>query len=83
MNTISLLIYRLLDFYTWLIIIECFLSWMRLGGNTVIEDLYEALARLVEPYLNIFRRFIPPLMGVDFSPVVAILVLQLLEQLVL
>jgi uncharacterized protein YggT (Ycf19 family) len=29
-----------------------------------------------EPYLSIFRRFIPPIGPVDISPIVAILVLQ-------
>ena len=30
-----------------------------------------------EPYLGIFRRFIPPIGPIDISPIVAILVLQL------
>jgi YggT family protein len=30
-----------------------------------------------EPYLSIFRRFIPPLGPIDISPIVAILVLQI------
>ena len=36
---------------------------------------------LVERYLGLFRRFIPPVMGVDFSPIVAILALSLIERL--
>ena len=38
------------------------------------------MGMLVEPFLNVFRRFIPPVMGVDFSPVVAILALTLIER---
>jgi YggT family protein len=30
-----------------------------------------------EPYLSIFRRFIPPLGPIDISPIIAILVLQI------
>jgi len=37
----------------------------------------EALGRICEPYLEIFRRFIPPLGMIDLSPIVAILVLSL------
>jgi uncharacterized protein YggT (Ycf19 family) len=35
------------------------------------------LSETVEPYLNIFRRFIPPIGPLDISPIVAILVLQI------
>lgn len=34
------------------------------------------LRDVCEPYLSIFRRFIPPIGPVDVSPIVAILVLQ-------
>jgi len=34
------------------------------------------LRQVSEPYLSIFRRFIPPIGPVDISPIVAILVLQ-------
>jgi uncharacterized protein YggT (Ycf19 family) len=40
------------------------------------------LASLCEPYLGLFRRFVPPIMigagGLDLSPVLAILVLEIL-----
>ncbi|HVF77766.1 MAG TPA: YggT family protein [Solirubrobacteraceae bacterium] len=35
------------------------------------------LRDVTEPYLSIFRRFIPPIGPVDVSPIVAILVLQI------
>jgi uncharacterized protein YggT (Ycf19 family) len=35
------------------------------------------LSQTAEPYLAIFRRFIPPIGPLDISPIVAILVLQL------
>lgn len=35
------------------------------------------LSQTVEPYLGLFRRFIPPLGPLDLSPIVAILVLQI------
>jgi len=40
------------------------------------------LRDVVEPYLAIFRRFIPPLGPVDISPIVAILVLQVVRALI-
>ncbi len=35
-----------------------------------------------DPYLNFFRRFIPPIGPIDISPILAILVLFLLEGIV-
>ncbi len=36
-----------------------------------------------EPYLSIFRRFIPPIGPIDISPIVAILVLQILGRIII
>ena len=35
-----------------------------------------------DPYLNLFRRFIPPLGMLDLSPIVAFFVLQIIESIV-
>lgn len=37
------------------------------------------VARIVDPILSPIRRFIKPMNGIDFSPVVAILVVNLIE----
>jgi uncharacterized protein YggT (Ycf19 family) len=36
----------------------------------------------VEPYLGIFRRMIPPIGGFDLSPILALIVLQLVYQII-
>ena len=41
------------------------------------------LRDVVEPYLSIFRRFIPPIGPIDVSPIVAILVLQIVGRLLI
>jgi uncharacterized protein YggT (Ycf19 family) len=41
------------------------------------------LRDVCEPYLSIFRRFIPPIGPVDVSPIVAVLVLQIVGQIVI
>ncbi len=35
------------------------------------------LRDVTEPYLRIFRRFIPPIGAIDFSPLIAVLVLRI------
>jgi YggT family protein len=66
--------------YTWLIIGRIILSWVRHNPyNPVVRFIYD----LTDPYLNVFRRVIPPLGMIDLSPIAAILVLQLARVLVL
>ncbi|MER3588393.1 MAG: hypothetical protein C4322_09720, partial [Mastigocladus sp. ERB_26_1] len=36
---------------------------------------------ITDPYLNIFRNIIPPLGGIDFSPILAFLVLNIIGSL--
>lgn len=52
-------------------------------SGSLMEDIGAVLESIVGPYLNIFRRFMPPMGGIDWSPVLAILVLNLLENLIL
>ncbi len=37
------------------------------------------IARIVDPILSPFRRFIKPLNGIDFTPVIAIVAVNLIE----
>ena len=42
------------------------------------------ISAYTDPYLNLFRRFIPPIGGVlDLSPLIAFFVLSLLERLII
>ena len=48
-----------------------------------IGDIYRALGRICDPFLNIFRRIIPPIGGMlDISPIFAIIVVQLVGRLI-
>ena len=78
---IFLIVTRLLDIYGWLIVIWCVLSWVPATSSSLFEDLRAAISTLVEPFVGVFRRFIPPVMGIDFSPIVAIFALTLIERL--
>lgn len=68
------------DFYVGLIIVYILMSWLP-SMSGIVGDLYQVLGRLCDPFLDIFRRIIPPIggsgMAIDFSPVVAVLVLQI------
>ncbi len=49
----------------------------RVPYNRALNVVLEFLNQTVAPYLNIFRRFIPPLGPIDISPIVGILLLQI------
>jgi len=67
--------------YGMLIFVRVISSWI---PNVSRYKFMRLLFSLVDPYLNFFRRFIPPIGGtVDISPIVAFFALQLLEKLIL
>jgi YggT family protein len=73
---ISWILVSLCDAYCMAIFVYVLMSWFPSMGGFV-ADLYAALGRICDPYLDLFRRFIPPIGGmVDVSPIVALLVLQ-------
>ena len=75
------LISALVNFYEWLVIIWCFMSWFPLREGSLVYDIAVVIDRIVSPYMNIFRRFIPPMGGMDFSPIVGLFVLSFGERL--
>lgn len=76
------IITKLFQIYMLLIVIWCIMSWIP-RGNSTVDSIRDALGSLVEPWLNLFRRFIPPFGGIDFSPIVALFALELIERLIL
>jgi len=80
--TIVRLLYALCDLYTIIICVYVLMTWIPRRPGGVIYDIFNVLGKICDPYLNLFRRLIPPLGGtLDFSPVVAVIVLQLVVQL--
>jgi len=61
-------------------------SWIPLPYNTVLNRIQRFLYDVVDPYLRLFRRFIPQLnlggLGLDLSPIVAIITLTIVYRLV-
>ena len=77
MLALQSLLLALSDAYCMVIFIYILMSWFPLGSG-IVGDVYRFLGKLCDPYLDVFRRFIPPIGGmIDASPIVALLVLQL------
>ena len=80
---IGQVIRALLNFYEMLIVVWCILSWFPVREGSLVGDVAVVVNRLVAPYMNLFRRFVPPLGGIDFSPIIAIFALSIIENVVL
>ncbi|HEX7065392.1 MAG TPA: YggT family protein [Bacillales bacterium] len=61
-----------IQIYSWLLIIYILMSWF---PNARESTFGQFLGSLAEPYLEPFRRFIPPIGMIDFSSIAALFVL--------
>lgn len=69
----------LIYFYSILIVLRIFMSWL---PNIDWDKQPVKFVRIItDAYLDIFRRFVPPLGGLDFSPIIALLVLSFVQEL--
>lgn len=64
----------LLNTFFYAILLQALLSWIHAGSTAVLE----LLTILTAPVMRPFKRLIPPIGGMDFSPIPAMIVLQLL-----
>jgi len=65
-------------FFSAVLLLRVVLSYLMKPGNRLLE----ALIGLTEPLLGPIRRLLPPAAGLDFAPLVALLLLQGLQTLV-
>lgn len=76
MYLVQQIIGYLFEFYSISLIVYILMSWFPNARGTAIGQF---LSKICEPYLDQFRRFIPPLGMIDISPIVALFVLRLAE----
>lgn len=75
MTLILTLLLRLVSIYSIVLIIYILMSWFPGARESQFGYILE---RICEPYLEPFRKIIPPLGMIDISPIVALLVLNYL-----
>jgi YggT family protein len=73
--------------YIILILIRVLMSWIpRMPYNPALRSVLDFIVETTDPYLNLFRRIIPPIggggFGLDLSPMIGIIVLYILRGLV-
>ena len=75
------LVYILLIF-VYILLNMMFSLGLRPSYSRWVEAIMNFLRDVCEPYLRIFRRFIPPIGMFDFTPMVAIIVLYIVQSVV-
>ncbi|NWF63377.1 MAG: YggT family protein [Chloroflexi bacterium] len=71
-NTLISIFIMLLDFFVWVVIASSLLSFFLPPAHPVRE----ALSRVVDPFLNPIRNLMPGTGGLDFSPLILILIIE-------
>ena len=69
----------LLQAFTWLILIRVLITWI--PNLDPFNPIVRLLRQATDPILEPARRIIPPIGGMDISPIVVILILQGLQML--
>jgi len=77
----------LIDLYELVIIVAVVASWLIVFGvlstrNQLARSLINALDALTEPVFRQVRRVIPAIGGIDLSPIIVFIVLEVLRRLV-
>ena len=72
-------IHTLIEFLTWFIIVGALLTWVPLHKrNRFIWKVISLTDKILKP----IRTLVPPIGGIDISPIVAIIILQIIDSIV-
>lgn len=76
----------ILQVLVWIIIAQIIISWLVAfkvidTQNAFVRTLLDALERLTAPLYRPIRKIMPDFGGIDFSPIVLILAIQILRKL--
>lgn len=71
------MLYLALELYTYVVLASVILSWVRLAPT---HPLVRVVGALTEPVLKPIRAVLPTFMGFDFSPLVLLLALSLIQR---
>lgn len=78
MNLLITTLDKFVFIYSCLLIIRVLLTWF--PSVNWYNQPFAALSQISDPYLNLFRSIIPPLGGMDFSPILAFVALNIVDR---
>jgi len=68
------------EVYSFLIIAQVLMSWI---PHDRYHPVFRFIEEITEPVLTPFRRLIPSVGGIDFSPIIALMALELVRRIIL
>jgi len=69
--------------YGLVILVYILTSWLRLPYSPTLNRIQRFLYDVCEPYLRLFRRMLPGMGGIDFSPMLALIALLVINRLLI
>ena len=80
MDLIILLLINLLQLYVWVIILTVMVSWLAVLGVLNMKNRWarrgaELLDALTRPPILFLRRFVPPVGGIDLTPMIVVVII--------
>ncbi|HET7084051.1 MAG TPA: YggT family protein [Rhizomicrobium sp.] len=84
MNPVAALLITILDIYKWIVIAAVIVSWLTAFNvinqyNNFVRSLLRILYALTEPVFRPIRKILPPMGGLDLSPIVVFLIIWFIE----
>jgi YggT family protein len=78
----------LLSVVSWIIIIQAILGWLVVFNvinrhSDFMRNLMHALDRITEPLYRPFRKIMPDFGGIDFTPLVVLLLIMMIQRVLL
>jgi YggT family protein len=84
LNPIAALAITVLDIYKWIVIASVIVSWLTTFNvinpyNNFVRSLLRILYTLTEPVFRPIRKIIPPMGGLDLSPIIVFVIIWFLQ----
>ncbi len=80
-NNLIFVVNSFFQLYFWLILVRCLLSFV--PSVDWYKQPFAFVKEVTDMYLNLFRSIVPPIGGLDFSPIIAIIALQIINYLII
>jgi YggT family protein len=75
------IVYLIVEIYLFILIIRILLSWFPISSDSPFNPVVRVLSAVTDPILRPLRRVLPPLtvggMGIDLSPIILCVVLEI------
>jgi YggT family protein len=77
----------LLNIYEWIVIVAAVVSWLIAfdvirHSNPQTQNLEALLKRLTDPVFKPISKYVPPLGGIDVTPIIVIILIEVLKVIV-